>query len=721
MPVRKQGRQQLPTDPEMCMFRRSQRVMMNQETLRRQWLIAWIEAMQDELHQTRSDEDQHVIRNKARLVATGLQHTSLSNLSDGRVKTAFHNGPLKEENDDHAGCLDYSKSTSEGINSSLVKTSKLEVKETELPSNVFSQARLCGVYLPVVLKNVMSYTLQDYGFNDNKMTVVLRLSVSHSNLHKQPRTTFTRHSTSISPFLRTGFNILSERIGMRCLIPSGTEVLTNEVAEQFTTLPSHSGFLLNRKLVSFVTVDTLHILLLEQCARKVTPIRSPTRIEAGLGEHLAPIERPYKIPIGDQGGFRAWFANRVWGWRVVSPPQTRPISIPTKMGTATIMRSSQQPSHAEVQDKGKGKMIEPEPVKKMSKKDQLRSDEEEAKRLQAEFDEEERLAREKDEVNVALTKEWDDIQAKIKADHELAQRLQVEEQEELFVKEKAKLFQQLLEQRRKHFTAKKSTKKQKVDEDKDTSELQSLMEVIPDEEEVAIDVVPLDTKPPTIDDPKTFDEAIKSQDVAFWKESINDEMNSILGNNTWVLADLQARLVIHGLRQKLRIDYFDTYAPMVHISTIRLLITMASIHKLIIHQMDVKITLLNGELDEEVYINQPYRFNMLGNENKIPLWSKPIAPLFIRYDNAATLAKFYGQMYNGKSRHLGVRHSMIHELIMNGVVSIEFVRSQQNLADHLTKGLVRDLVLKGLKHMYLHIILRMCLEPAEKEDEVFTS
>ncbi|GKF99959.1 hypothetical protein Tco_0301650 [Tanacetum coccineum] len=36
-----------------------------------------------------------------------------------------------------------------------------------------------------------------------------------------------------------------------------------------------------------------------------------------------------------------------------------------------------------------------------------------------------------------------------------------------------------------------STKKQKVDEDKDIAELQSLMEVIPDEEEVAIDVVPL--------------------------------------------------------------------------------------------------------------------------------------------------------------------------------------------------------------------------------------
>ncbi|GKE90956.1 hypothetical protein Tco_1572051, partial [Tanacetum coccineum] len=45
-----------------------------------------------------------------------------------------------------------------------------------------------------------------------------------------------------------------------------------------------------------------------------------------------------------------------------------------------------------------------------------------------------------------------------------------------------------------------STKKQKVDEDKDTAELQSLMEVIPDEKEVAIDVVPLATKSPSIVD-----------------------------------------------------------------------------------------------------------------------------------------------------------------------------------------------------------------------------
>ncbi|GJZ97492.1 hypothetical protein Tco_0669945 [Tanacetum coccineum] len=102
-------------------------------------------------------------------------------------------------------------------------------------------------------------------------------------------------------------------------------------------------------------------------------------------------------------------------------------------------------------------MIE-EPMKPMKKKHQISFDEETALKLQAEFDEEERLTREKakkeKEANIVLIKTWDDIQAKIDADHQLVERLQAQEQEELSVKEKATLFQQLLEKRRKHFTAK---------------------------------------------------------------------------------------------------------------------------------------------------------------------------------------------------------------------------------------------------------------------------
>ncbi|GJV09655.1 reverse transcriptase domain-containing protein [Tanacetum coccineum] len=98
-------------------------------------------------------------------------------------------------------------------------------------------------------------------------------------------------------------------------------------------------------------------------------------------------------------------------------------------------------------DKGKGIMVE-EPLK-MKKKDQVLFDEQEAIRLQAQFDKEERIAREKEEVNAALIAQWNDIKDKVETDYELAQRLQAEEQEELTIKEKSKLFQQLLEKRRK--------------------------------------------------------------------------------------------------------------------------------------------------------------------------------------------------------------------------------------------------------------------------------
>ncbi|GKB59748.1 hypothetical protein Tco_0915934, partial [Tanacetum coccineum] len=102
-------------------------------------------------------------------------------------------------------------------------------------------------------------------------------------------------------------------------------------------------------------------------------------------------------------------------------------------------------------DKGKGIMVEER--LKMKKKDQISFDEQEAIRLQAEFDEEARLAREKDEANVALIEEWNDIQAKIDADYQLAQRLQAEEQEELTIKEKSMLFVQ------KHFATERGEEK----------------------------------------------------------------------------------------------------------------------------------------------------------------------------------------------------------------------------------------------------------------------
>nr|GEU46148.1 zinc finger, CCHC-type [Tanacetum cinerariifolium] len=81
--------------------------------------------------------------------------------------------------------------------------------------------------------------------------------------------------------------------------------------------------------------------------------------------------------------------------------------------------------------------------------------------------------------------------------------------------------------------------------------------------------------------------------------------------------NFKARLVIQGFRQKEGINYFDTYAPVACITTIRLLLALAAIHNLVLHQMDVKIAFLNGDLDEEVYMKQPEGFVMSDNEHKV--------------------------------------------------------------------------------------------------------
>ena len=76
-------------------------------------------------------------------------------------------------------------------------------------------------------------------------------------------------------------------------------------------------------------------------------------------------------------------------------------------------------------------------------------------------------------------------------------------------------------------------------------------------------------------------------------------------------------MVAKGYRQKEGIDYFDTYSPVSRITSIRTLIAIASFNNMEIHQMDVKTTFLNGELDEEIYMEQPEGFVVQGQENKV--------------------------------------------------------------------------------------------------------
>ncbi|KAL0417835.1 UNVERIFIED_CONTAM: Retrovirus-related Pol polyprotein from transposon TNT 1-94 [Sesamum radiatum] len=328
----------------------------------------------------------------------------------------------------------------------------------------------------------------------------------------------------------------------------------------------------------------------------------------------------------------------------------------------------------------------------------------------------------------------------------------------------------------------------------------------------------------------------------------------------------KARLVAKGFKQKEGLDFFDTYSPVTRITSIRVLIAVAALYDLEIHQMDVKTAFLNGELDEEIYMEQPEGFVVPGQEKKshyvetilkkfkayesppaktpvdlnlhlaknkdepecqieysriigslmyimnctrpdiayavnklsrftsnpskdhwkglirvlrylkytsnyglhytrypavlegysdanwisdskdtkstsgyvftigggavswksskqtciarstmesefialdkageeaewlrnfledIPCWTKPVPAIMVHCDSQSAIGRAQSSMYNGKSRHIRRRHNTIRQLISSGIISIDYIKSKDNLADPLTKGLSRDQV-----------------------------
>ena len=79
----------------------------------------------------------------------------------------------------------------------------------------------------------------------------------------------------------------------------------------------------------------------------------------------------------------------------------------------------------------------------------------------------------------------------------------------------------------------------------------------------------------------------------------------------------KVRLVAKGYTQKEGEDFFDTYSPVARLTAIQVFLSLAGSYGLLVHQMDVKTAFLNGELEEEIYIDQPYRFVSKGQEGMV--------------------------------------------------------------------------------------------------------
>ena len=135
--------------------------------------------------------------------------------------------------------------------------------------------------------------------------------------------------------------------------------------------------------------------------------------------------------------------------------------------------------------------------------------------------------------------------------------------------------------------------------------------------------------------PRTYKEAISSPEREEWLKACQDEMESHRENNTWqVMENLptdrevigsrwvftrktnadghviqhKARLVAQGYSQRPGFDYDITYSPVVSLSTVRILVAIATKEKLHLHQMDVKAAYLHGRIDRDIFMKQPPGF-----------------------------------------------------------------------------------------------------------------
>ncbi|KAL0339138.1 UNVERIFIED_CONTAM: Retrovirus-related Pol polyprotein from transposon TNT 1-94 [Sesamum angustifolium] len=71
----------------------------------------------------------------------------------------------------------------------------------------------------------------------------------------------------------------------------------------------------------------------------------------------------------------------------------------------------------------------------------------------------------------------------------------------------------------------------------------------------------------------------------------------------------------------------------------------------------------------------------------IPYWTKPVPAIMIHCDSQSAIGRAQSSMYNGNSRHIRRRHNTIKQVISSGIISIDYIKSKDNLAYPLTKGL----------------------------------
>jgi hypothetical protein len=141
-------------------------------------------------------------------------------------------------------------------------------------------------------------------------------------------------------------------------------------------------------------------------------------------------------------------------------------------------------------------------------------------------------------------------------------------------------------------------------------------------------------------EPTYFEEANRDE---FWNKAMDEELDQIEKNDTWELVPRpkdknvigtkwvyrnelneygqvtrnKARLVCKGYAQVEGINFEETFSPVARMEAILLFLAYACSKNIKVYHMEIKSAFLNGELEEEVYIEQTKGFQLSENTNYV--------------------------------------------------------------------------------------------------------
>ena len=228
--------------------------------------------------------------------------------------------------------------------------------------------------------------------------------------------------------------------------------------------------------------------------------------------------------------------------------------------------------------------------------------------------------------------------------------------------------------------------------------------------------------------PQNIQEAFK---YPKWKAAVDEEVRALEKNGTWEITDLprgkkpvgckwiftvkykadgnvdryKARLVAKGFTQSYGIDYQETFAPVAKLNTVRVLLSLAANLDWSLHQLDVKNAFLNGDLEEEVYMDIPAGLETTSNFNKVCRLRKSLYGLKQSprawFERFTKVVKGYGFVQCQSDHTLFVKHFPEGKLaiIIVYVDDIILTGDHEEKIDLLKKLLTKEFEIKDLGNL----------------------